>query len=368
MGLGVLLDILPGVFECGEEFFFRKAKARCLDGEAVEPIADLTEPEIKRESFGVGDLRPSSGEDHEGSFVHEMLDHFVGGVWVNADGLGQGAHGGEFVIGLQRTRRERTVHCLDDLLISRTARANVDLERKVAHAERCLSIAVLGVLVQIGHLDDLSKVFFSEGTHKASPMLTEKVLETLEVTMICAFAEWRILMAKKSHRIAVAFLEFRNDTFFVPMEDQFINRELSWLEFNQRVLNEAQRPDLPILERLKFLAITDSNLDEFFQVRLGGLYAIHQNAPGFEDRHGERVSDQVTSIEMRARRMMKDQAKLMKKKLLPLLKEHGITRRKMKHLSEIETAEARDFFTASVAPLLTPMVIDEEHALEFVPR
>ena len=149
--------------------------------------------------------------------------------------------------------------------------------------------------------------------------------------------------------------------------DSFINRELSWLEFNQRVLNEALRDELPVLERLKFLAITDSNLDEFFQVRLGGLYTIQLSAPEYSDQHGDRISDQVTQIEMRARRMMKGQAKLMKKGLLPLLKKEGIGMRKMKHLTDAELTAAQEYFQNYVSPLLTPMVLTEEHALEFVP-
>ncbi|MDB4562946.1 polyphosphate kinase 1, partial [Akkermansiaceae bacterium] len=142
------------------------------------------------------------------------------------------------------------------------------------------------------------------------------------------------------------------------METPFINRELSWLEFNQRVLNEALRQDLPLLDRLKFLAITDSNLDEFFQVRLGGLHTIHHNAPEFQDQHGESIAEQITAIEMRTRRFAKHQAKLIRKDLLPRLKEVGLGRMKIKDLSEDKYKWAESYFANSVCPLLTPMALE----------
>lgn len=151
------------------------------------------------------------------------------------------------------------------------------------------------------------------------------------------------------------------------MKTPFINRELSWLEFNQRVLNEALRSDLPLLDRLKFLAITDSNLDEFFQVRLGGLHTIYQNAPNFQDQHGESIAEQISAIEMRARRFAKAQAKLIRKELLPRLKDEGLGRTKIKELSEKEYAWAEDYFTASVSPLLTPLSLEGINSRELVP-
>ncbi|MEN9974081.1 MAG: polyphosphate kinase 1, partial [Verrucomicrobiota bacterium] len=70
------------------------------------------------------------------------------------------------------------------------------------------------------------------------------------------------------------------------MPAPYLNREISWIEFNQRVLNEALRPDLPLLERVKFLAITAANLDEFFQVRIGGLMAMRRSGLKTADASG----------------------------------------------------------------------------------
>ena len=80
----------------------------------------------------------------------------------------------------------------------------------------------------------------------------------------------------------------------------FINREISWLEFNQRVLNQAQRSELPLLERIKFLSISASNLDEFFQVRVGGLMLLRQTGKFKPDITGLSPSEQLECIRERA--------------------------------------------------------------------
>src|SRR5262245_35686823 len=92
-----------------------------------------------------------------------------------------------------------------------------------------------------------------------------------------------------------------------PPPPKFFNRELSWLEFNQRVLEEGRDESLPLLERLKFLAITASNLDEFFMVRVGGLRLLVEKGITTPDPAGMTPADQLAEISTRAHQMVAQQ-------------------------------------------------------------
>ena len=102
-------------------------------------------------------------------------------------------------------------------------------------------------------------------------------------------------------------------------EDRFFNRELSWLEFNQRVLDHAADTRQPLLERAKFLAIVSSNLDEFFMVRVGGLKLQAAQNAGIRDPSGMTVSEQLLAIADRCHRMQADQYRILSGDLLPAL-------------------------------------------------
>ena len=95
------------------------------------------------------------------------------------------------------------------------------------------------------------------------------------------------------------------------MSTPYLNRELSWVEFNQRVLNEALRDDLPLLERVKFLAITASNLDEFFQVRIGGLMLMRRSGRKTPDASGLTPARNLTALRQRILKMTADQYSLL---------------------------------------------------------
>ncbi len=137
----------------------------------------------------------------------------------------------------------------------------------------------------------------------------------------------------------------------------FINRELSWIEFNQRVLDEARRPELPLLERLKFLAITASNLDEFFQVRVGGLTMVRRSGSRSTDIAGLTASQQITLIRRRVVEFTATQYDLLNDELLPALRKAGIRILPMRELSPNQKVQVAAYFTEMAFPLLTPLAI-----------
>jgi polyphosphate kinase len=137
----------------------------------------------------------------------------------------------------------------------------------------------------------------------------------------------------------------------------FINRELSWLEFNQRVLNEALRSDLPLLERVKFLAITASNLDEFFQVRVGSLMLLQRSGRKNPDPSGMTPTQQLAAIRRRVQKMVEDQYQLFTEDLTNGLRSAGIRLLSTKGLTPVQHDQVAAAFHDQISPLLTPLAV-----------
>ncbi len=141
----------------------------------------------------------------------------------------------------------------------------------------------------------------------------------------------------------------------------FINRELSWLAFNRRVLEEAQDATQPLLERVRFLGIVTSNLDEFFEVRVAG---IKQQIEHDSDDTGP---DQMTprqafeAIRDDVLELISDQYHLWHEELLPALREHGVHLHCFTKMSAADQAWATDYFRKEVFPVLTPLAVDASH-------
>ncbi len=142
--------------------------------------------------------------------------------------------------------------------------------------------------------------------------------------------------------------------------DRFINRELSWLEFNQRVLDEAACVDVPLMDRLFFLTITASNLDEFFMVRVGGLELTRLAGVRKRDIAGMTPVQQLTKISARVERMVADQYALYRDVILPELAHAGLALVTYGSLAADERAQARGTFTDEILPVLTPMFLDRD--------
>jgi polyphosphate kinase len=147
---------------------------------------------------------------------------------------------------------------------------------------------------------------------------------------------------------------------------RFLNRELSWLDFNERVLAFAERRSLPVLERAKFLAIFSGNLDEFFQVRVGSLKVqleagISAAAPGDES-----IGGKLHAITARVRDLLVRRSAVFATQLVPDLAEAGI------HLSNWHDLDREDcdyleaMFNEQIFPILTPLAVDPSHPFPYI--
>src|SRR5438270_3125574 len=141
----------------------------------------------------------------------------------------------------------------------------------------------------------------------------------------------------------------------------FINRELSWVAFNERVLDEGLDPAVPALERLKFLAITNSNLDEFFMIRVAGL---KQQLSGHVEESGPDAmspGEQLSAISTRVHEMVARQYRALLGDVLPNLERAGVRLSRKSQLSPEQDHFVADYFAREVFPVLTPIALDPGH-------
>ena len=143
--------------------------------------------------------------------------------------------------------------------------------------------------------------------------------------------------------------------------ENFINRELSWLEFNRRVLEEAQDPTQPLLERVKFLTIFSSNLDEFFEIRVAGIKQQIESETSDVGPDGLSPTEIFNNIQRVVRELVAAEYALWNKELLPELTKNGIRIRDVAQLSVKRAAWARRYFQEEVFPMLTPLAVDASH-------
>ena len=143
--------------------------------------------------------------------------------------------------------------------------------------------------------------------------------------------------------------------------EHFLSREMSWLEFNQRVFEEALNPGTPLLERVKFFCIVSSNLDEFFEVRFAGLKQQIESDIVERSLDGRTATETVRAVTKRVRRMVEDQYRLWRGELRPSLAKSGIRFLEIEELKEKDRAWLEQYYQQQVRPVLTPLAVDPAH-------
>jgi len=146
----------------------------------------------------------------------------------------------------------------------------------------------------------------------------------------------------------------------------YINRELSWLEFNRRVLEEAQDQLTPALEKLKFASIFSSNLDEYFMVRVGGLFHILEANLEHMDPSGRTPRQELNEIAVKACELVTEQYECIRKGILPQLEKAGIFIHRLDELDATENKRLSAYFEEQLFPILTPLAVDAGHPFPFL--
>ena len=148
--------------------------------------------------------------------------------------------------------------------------------------------------------------------------------------------------------------------------DNFFNRDLSWVEFNRRVLEEALNPELPLLEKIKFVSIFSSNLDEFYMIRVSGLkeqIAAHILEPTID---GLTPAEQVQKIENLLKPMRDQLFDLWNEQITPALKENNIHILRYLEFNPEEQVKLNEYFTKEIYPVLTPLALDPGRPFPYI--
>jgi len=146
-----------------------------------------------------------------------------------------------------------------------------------------------------------------------------------------------------------------------PAKSAYFNRELSWLAFDRRVLEQAQNENNPLLERIKFLAIVSSNLDEFFEIRVAGIIQQVDSDVTEPSIDGLGPREQLRRIHSVVASLVEDQYRCWHEQLVPALAEQKVLIKTAKDLTAAELSWVQSYFSDQIYPVLTPLALDQSH-------